>query len=117
MEEWINVIKMLADDTRRSIVGLLLTHDLCVGALARRTNVTEAAVSQHLRLLREAGLVIGEKRGYYTHYRINREQLKLAVRGMQVFVAQEPENSNGCRYKQGKHICNGKETQDVPDEM
>src|SRR3989304_3410221 len=36
---------------------------------------TQGAVSQHLRVMRDAGLVIDEKRGYYVHYRLNEQTL------------------------------------------
>ena len=73
--ELVQTLKTLADETRLNLVKLLLTHDLCVGALAKRLSVSEAAVSQHLKQLREAGLVKGEKRGYWTHYTVEKEKL------------------------------------------
>jgi ArsR family transcriptional regulator, arsenate/arsenite/antimonite-responsive transcriptional repressor len=76
MTELVHALKTLADETRLSLVKLLLTHDLCVGALARRLAVSEAAVSQHLGKLREAGLVKGEKRGYWTHYTVDKEKVR-----------------------------------------
>ena len=75
MTELVQTLKTLADETRLNLVKLLLTHDLCVGALAKRLAVSEAAVSQHLKQLREAGLVKGEKRGYWTHYTVEKEKL------------------------------------------
>ena len=47
----------LADPTRRRIVELLAQRDYAAGDLARRFDMTPPAVSQHLRLLRDAGLV------------------------------------------------------------
>lgn len=73
--EFAKILKALADETRLDLVRLLLTHDFCVGALAQRLGFSEAGVSQHLKVLREAGLVRGEKRGYFTHYMIDRERL------------------------------------------
>ncbi len=64
--------RALSDESRFRLVKLLLTHDLCVGALAHHLNISEAAVSQHLRQLREVGLVRGEKRGYWTHYLVDK---------------------------------------------
>jgi DNA-binding transcriptional ArsR family regulator len=69
-------LKALAHETRYRIVELLLGHDLCVRALAARLGVSEAAVSQHLQVLRKAGLVRGERRGYWTHYAVEREALR-----------------------------------------
>ena len=70
--ELLNAFKALSDESRFRLVNLLLTHDLCVGALAHHLKISEAAVSQHLRQLREAGLVRGEKRGYWTHYLVDK---------------------------------------------
>jgi DNA-binding transcriptional ArsR family regulator len=45
-------------------------------ALAARLEVTQGAVSQHLRVMRDADLVIDERRGYRVHYRLNEEILE-----------------------------------------
>ena len=70
------VFKALAHETRWRMIELLLGHSLCVGALAQALGVTEAAASQHLQILRKAGLVRGEKRGYWTHYLVQTEVLE-----------------------------------------
>ena len=46
---------------------------LCVNALVNRLNITQSAVSQHLRVLRQAGIVRGERKGSFVHYSLNRE--------------------------------------------
>jgi DNA-binding transcriptional ArsR family regulator len=69
------LLKVLAVGTRVRIVQLLKGRALCVNALAARMDVTQGAVSQHLRVMRDAGLVIDEKRGYYVHYRLNEDTL------------------------------------------
>ena len=66
-------LKVLSVGTRLRIVQLLNDRTLCVNALAHRLDITQSAVSQHLRVLREAGLVVDEKHGYYVHYRLNEE--------------------------------------------
>jgi ArsR family transcriptional regulator len=76
MERTLPLLKALADESRLKIVKLLLQYNYCVGALARELQLTDAAVSQHLKVLREAGLVSGVKKGQYTHYAVDREQLK-----------------------------------------
>lgn len=72
MKEFIAILRALADETRFKILNLLLTHDLCVGGLAHRLEISKAAISQHLQVLRKAGLVKGEKRGCWTHYSVER---------------------------------------------
>ncbi|MBS3734934.1 MAG: helix-turn-helix transcriptional regulator [Phycisphaerae bacterium] len=69
------VLKVLAVATRVRIVRLLKARPLCVGALAARLNVTQGAVSQHLRIMRDAGLVVDDKRGCFVHYRLNEATL------------------------------------------
>lgn len=69
------VLKAVADETRMNILKLLLRHNYCVRALANEMNLTEATISQHLKVLREAGLLVGEKRGYFMHYTVERPVL------------------------------------------
>jgi len=75
MDHLLNLYKALSDQKRLKLIDLLLAHDLCVGALASRLGISKPAVSQHLRILRIAGLVKGEKRGYWTHYSVDRNAL------------------------------------------
>ena len=60
----------LSTESRVRIVQLLSKNTLCVGALSRSTGISAGAVSQHLRILRSAGLVRSERRGYFIHYRL-----------------------------------------------
>ncbi len=75
MDDIVSKLKALADETRFRIINLLLTHDFCVGALANHLEISKAAVSQHLQILRKAGLVKGEKRGYWTHYGVDKKAM------------------------------------------
>jgi ArsR family transcriptional regulator len=62
----------LADPTRLRLVQILARQPddgpLCVGALAVRLGVSQPAVSQHLRVLRNLGLVQADRRGVRVHY-------------------------------------------------
>jgi DNA-binding transcriptional ArsR family regulator len=69
------VLKALSAPVRVRIVQLLGGQALCVGALAGRLEVTQGAVSQHLRILRDAAIVVDEKRGCFVHYRLNERTL------------------------------------------
>ncbi|MFW5699180.1 MAG: ArsR/SmtB family transcription factor [Planctomycetota bacterium] len=69
------LLKVLSVDTRVRIVQLLKGRALCVNALARRLDVTQGAVSQHLRIMRDAGLVVDARRGAFVHYRLNEDTL------------------------------------------
>ena len=65
------VFKVLSVDTRVRMIELLKQRSLCVNALAQELGITPAAVSQHLRVLRDADIVKADKRGYFVHYRVN----------------------------------------------
>lgn len=69
------LFKVLSVETRVRIVQLLKGRAQCVNAMASRLDVTQGAVSQHLRIMRDAGIVIDEKRGYFVHYRLNEDTL------------------------------------------
>jgi ArsR family transcriptional regulator, arsenate/arsenite/antimonite-responsive transcriptional repressor len=80
MPELFDIMKSLGDETRYNLVILLLQHDFCVGALAKRLDISESAVSQHLKTLRNTGIVKGDKRGYFTHYYVDRDLLRKAAK-------------------------------------
>lgn len=69
------VFKVLSVETRVRMIDLLNHRSLCVNALARALEITPAAVSQHLRILRDADIVVADKKGYYVHYRVNNKTL------------------------------------------
>lgn len=96
MNAFVQTLKALADETRFRIIDLLLTHDLCVGALAGRLSISKAAVSQHLQILRRAGLVKGEKRGYWTHYSVNRKVIHAIAEELTQRADQAPDSRMVC---------------------
>jgi len=71
--------KAFGDETRLQLVALLTQQEpgraLCVGRLAQELDVTPSAVSQHLRVLKDLGLVQAERRGYRLHYFLDTERL------------------------------------------
>lgn len=75
-EKLARIFKVLSVDTRVRMVDMLKRRTLCVNALAHALDITPAAVSQHLRILRDADIVTAEKKGYYVHYRINDSTLE-----------------------------------------
>jgi ArsR family transcriptional regulator len=68
MEHIVKVFKALSNDVRLQILSILSSGPLCVNALVCRLDISQPAVSQHLRVLENAGLVRGKKEGYRVHY-------------------------------------------------
>lgn len=74
-EKLATYFKALAAPARLRLFNLLKGRILCVNALAGTLKMTPAAVSQHLRVMREAGLIQAEKKGYFVHYRLDPKAL------------------------------------------
>ena len=71
--------KALGDETRLRLVALLARQEpgnaLCVGRLADELETTASNVSQHLRVLKDLGLVRRQRRGYRIHYFLDQDRL------------------------------------------
>ncbi|MCW2777759.1 MAG: ArsR family transcriptional regulator [Frankiales bacterium] len=69
------VLRLLADPLRAEIVRLLAGEQLCTCHLVELTGARQSNVSNHLRALREAGLLQSEPCGRYTYHRLLPEAL------------------------------------------
>ncbi len=103
--------KALADSTRLQLVQLLAVSHCgnakCVSRLAQELGVTVSSVSQHLRILKDLGLVRSERRGYQIHYWLDQDALAAyrelaeaelgeALAQVMVQVPMSPTNEDGC---------------------
>ncbi|WP_027091391.1 ArsR/SmtB family transcription factor [Cohnella thermotolerans] len=71
-----DVFQAIADPTRRSLLRLLSEGEMPVTAISRHYPMTRTAVSKHLRILADAGLVKERKVGRETRYRMEAEPLQ-----------------------------------------
>ena len=76
MKEKVKVFKAIGDETRLKILILLSTKNICAKGIAKHLEISEAAVSQHIKVLKEANLIIAYKNGYYVMYELNNEVLE-----------------------------------------
>lgn len=105
-EKLARLLKVLSVDTRLQMMLHLKGGFLCVNALACRLGVTQGAVSQHLRVMRDAGLVSAEKRGYYVHYRLNNKAVEKLLSDAEKLLAPESAPDHECAKKcGGEDIC------------
>jgi DNA-binding transcriptional ArsR family regulator len=71
------IFKVLSVDTRVRIIELLKTGGaLGVKDISERLGITAPAVSQHLKILKQAGLVKSKRKGYWIPYSINEEAME-----------------------------------------
>jgi DNA-binding transcriptional ArsR family regulator len=75
------IFEALASTPRRRILAYLSEAELTAGEIASRFEMTKSAVSQHLNVLENAGLVTSEKRGQFVHYRLVPDHLANALNG------------------------------------
>jgi ArsR family transcriptional regulator len=64
------VFRALGDDTRLQILALLRRREICVCEFVELLGISQSAVSEHLRRLKEAGLVLDERRAMWVFYRL-----------------------------------------------
>lgn len=64
-------LKALADPTRRQIIQLLKSGRLSAGDICEHFNITASAISRHLSVLKEAGLIRDTREGKYIFYEVN----------------------------------------------
>jgi ArsR family transcriptional regulator len=92
------VFRALADPLRARIVELLAREQLCTCHLVELTGARQTNVSNHLRVLRRASIVVAEPAGRFTYYRLRPEALdavsahyaQLASRARQAMPVKRP---------------------------
>jgi ArsR family transcriptional regulator len=75
------VFEALASTPRRKILAYLAEAELTAGEIAARFDMSKPAISKHLAVLENAGLVKSEKRGQFVHYAMVRDSLVNTLNG------------------------------------
>ncbi|GDY29007.1 ArsR/SmtB family transcription factor [Gandjariella thermophila] len=76
--ELARVLKAIADPVRLRLLSLIASHaggEACVCELTGAFDLTGPTISHHLKVLREAGVIAGERRGTWIYYRVRPEAL------------------------------------------
>lgn len=100
------MLRTLAEPTRFRIAQLLLERHQCARSLSLTLGISESAVSQHMSVLRKAGLVTSFRHGYHVHYVLEREAFEHIVEEMKGWLVQmdripDCHRSNPCRFELG----------------
>ena len=95
MEKISLIFKALADVTRLKILIILSKRKICAKGISKHLNISEAAVSQHIKILKETGIIIGEKVGYYVYYDLQEALLSEIMR----FVEEMKNNHSSSDFK------------------
>ncbi len=81
------IFKALADPTRRAVFERLADGEKNATELREGMDISQPAVSQHLAVLREAGLVAEERRGRNVHYRVDPSGMAAMFRWLRRYEA------------------------------
>lgn len=87
-----NIFKVLSDAQRREILLMLRDGRLSAGEIAERLQITPAALSYHLRLLKGADLVMEYKNKNYVYYEINTSVFEELILWVGQFGGKKNEN-------------------------
>lgn len=101
------IFRALSVETRVRIVEILCERAVCVGALSRILGVSSGAVSQHLRILKDAGLVEADRRGYFIHYRVTPAARKRAEDALRRLFGKGTTTAKS-NLKKGANVCAAK---------
>lgn len=88
-----SVFKALSDPTRLEIISLLTeSQNLCVNVIAEKTGLSQPAISQHLKVLKNAGFLDAKKMGMHVHYSINQKKAAEFKDTVNVLFNKKPEH-------------------------
>ena len=75
------IFQALSSTVRRKILAYLSAQELTAGEIAGRFDISKPSISKHLSILENAGLIVGDKRGQFIHYRLVEENLVNTLNG------------------------------------
>ncbi len=88
-----DVLKALADERRLAVLRMLSQADeLCACRLLERLDISQPTLSHHMALLVSAGLVSAERRGRWTHYRLERGRVARLAAALGELASAAPES-------------------------
>ena len=66
-------LKAMGEETRLKIISFLIRDSYCVCELVDFLQMSQPSISQHLKRLKETGIILEEKRGRWSYYSLNKE--------------------------------------------
>jgi len=93
LEERARILRALGTGARMQILEILKAGPLEVGALAQQIGISQSAVSQHLKVLKELNLVSDRRRSYFIYYSLNPQEFARLEEMMMAVCRISPERS------------------------
>lgn len=89
-----DILKALADERRLQIIDLLSCGKMCVCKLTENLDISQPNISHHLKVLKNADLIVGTKRGKWIDYELNQEKLKELREALDFIITKQPKRCN-----------------------
>ena len=89
------IFKAFCDENRLKILNMLKTGEKCACKLLEELNVTQPTLSHHMKILCDAGVVVGRKEGKWTHYSITDEGVIIAREYLNI-LSEPVSNEKSC---------------------
>ena len=88
------IFKAFCDENRIKIIKLLRSGEKCACKLLEEINVTQPTLSHHMKILCDAGVVVGRKEGKWTHYSISKKGTEHAKECLRQLMTPDAECKN-----------------------
>lgn len=72
-----SIFKIVSEENRLSILHLLKDGEMCVCKIFEKLKISQSLTSHHLKTLKDAELIVGEKRGLWVHYSLTKKGEKI----------------------------------------
>ncbi len=105
MDEQVEIFKALSDKNRLLILDMLSCGEMCACDIMDGLELTQPTISHHMKILQQAGLVNGEKKGKWMVYSINNEK----VENLCSFIKHLTSHKDNCICKTVNSCCNFEE--------
>ncbi|WP_040683743.1 ArsR/SmtB family transcription factor [Thermobrachium celere] len=99
----VDIFKALADENRIKIIKMLACCDMCVCDICGNLNLSQPAVSHHLKILSDSGLLNTTRKGKWIYYSLNRETFNSLQNEIDILLTKPAE----CPYKKYDCECSG----------
>lgn len=88
----VKIFKAFCDEKRLAIIQLLKSGEKCACVLIEHMNIRQSALSYHMKILCESGIVTSRQEGKWTHYSLNQKGSEYASKRLLELTQQESQN-------------------------
>ena len=102
IEKYTKFFKALGEPTRLKILKLIAVREMCVCELMDVLDMNQPRISQHLKVLKETGLVIERKQAQWSYYSLCCQEFHEFINAFMAFINEDMQNSSELAMKHQK---------------